>query len=65
MKRWKIVRFAKFMDQKRTFESLEMTNKLLWKFRTKNILRERERDVGDITQSNNGRIRLTQKINRK
>ena len=44
MKRWKIVRFAKFMDQKRTFESLEMTNKLLWKFRTKNILWERERE---------------------
>ena len=64
MKRWKIVRFAKFMDQKRTFESLEMTNKLLWNLEPK-IYWERERDVGDITQNNNGRIRLTQKINRK
>ena len=64
MKRWKIVRFAKFMDQKRTFESLEMTNKLLWNLKPK-IYWERERDVGDITQSNNGRIRLTQKTNKK
>ena len=36
MEGWKVEGFAKFRDEKRTFESLGTKNELLWKFRDEN-----------------------------